>query len=128
MADLLEIIKKVSKVQNEISQIFETYFKESFSTQWKIGQNALIQSNFFEPAINTKRDTVEDLDIGIEQKDNKIDFLEKKIGLPVYKVIEEMNRQELSKMSSKRKSDRNMDRINSFVNNHDYIKNKRQYN
>ena len=35
--------------------------------------------------------TIEDMDIEIEQKDNKTDFLENKIGLADYKVIEEMN-------------------------------------
>ena len=38
------------------------------------------------------RDTIEYMDIEIEQKDNKIDFLENKVGKPDCKVIEEMNR------------------------------------
>ena len=36
--------------------------------------------------------TVEDINIEIEQKGIKIEFLEKKIGLPDSKVIEEMNK------------------------------------
>ena len=32
------------------------------------------------------------MDIKIEQKDNKIQFLENKIGIPDCKVIEEMNK------------------------------------
>ena len=35
---------------------------------------------------------IEDMDIEIEQKDNKIDFLENKIRLPDSKSIEEMNK------------------------------------
>ena len=37
-------------------------------------------------------DTFEDMDIEIEQRDNKLEILENKKGLPGSKVIEEMNR------------------------------------
>ena len=37
-------------------------------------------------------DTTEDMDIGIEQKDNKLEFLENRIGLPDCKVFDEMNK------------------------------------
>ena len=47
MAELMEIIKQYSKIQNEISQTIEEYNKESPSTESKIGQNALIQSKVF---------------------------------------------------------------------------------
>ena len=70
-------------------------------------------------------DTIEDMDIEIEQKD-KIEFLENKIGLPDCKVIEEMNRLGLNKISSKRKGDRIMDRLNNSLKNHKHIKNKKQ--
>ena len=66
--------------------------KESFSTQTRIGENALIQNQVFEQAIIIMGDTIEDMDIGIEQKDNKIEFLEYKTGLPDSDVIQEMNR------------------------------------
>ena len=58
----------------------------------KARQNRLIQSKVFEQAIYIMGDTIEDMDIEIEQKDNKIEPLENKIGLPDCKVIEEMNR------------------------------------
>ena len=48
-------------------------------------------------------DTIEDMDIEIEEKDNKKDFVENKIRLPDCKVIEEMNRLGLNKVSSKEK-------------------------
>ena len=51
MADFIEVLKKDSKGQNEISQTIERY-NESYATQSKIGQNALIQSKVFELAIN----------------------------------------------------------------------------
>ena len=73
-------------------------------------------------------DTFEDMDIEMGQKDNKIEFLEKKIGLPDCKLIDEMNRLRLNKISSKRKGDRIMDRLNISFNNHKHIKNKRQEN
>ena len=39
----MEFMKNDPEVQNEISQTIEKHNKESFSTQSKIGQNALIQ-------------------------------------------------------------------------------------
>ena len=37
-------------------------------------------------------DTVEDVDVEVEQKDNKIEFLQEEIRLPDCKIIEEMNK------------------------------------
>ena len=60
----------------------------------------------------------------MEQKDNKIEFLENKIGLPDSKVFEKMNRLGLNKISSKRKSHRIMNRLNNSLNIHNYINKK----
>ena len=68
-------------------------------------------------------ETISDMDMEIEQKDNKIQCLEDKIGIPDSKVIEEMNRLDLNKISSKEKNDRIMNRLNKTLNNHKYIKN-----
>ena len=89
----------------------------------QIGQNALIQSKFFKQAINIMGETMSDMDIELEQKDNKIQFLEDKIGIPYSKFIEEMNRLDLNKISSKEKNDRIMNRSNKTLHNHKYIKN-----
>ena len=70
-------------------------------------------------------DTIEDMDIEIEQTDNKIEILESKIGLSGCKVVEKMDRFGLNKISSKRKRDRNMDRLKKSLNNHKYFKNKK---
>ena len=51
------------------------------------------------------------MDKEIKQKDTKTDFLEKKIGIPDCKHIEEMNNLGLHKTSSKRKRDRIMERL-----------------
>ena len=64
-----------------------------------------------------------DMDIELEQKDNKKQFLEDKIGIPDYKVIEEMNRLDLNKSSSREKNDRIMNRLTKTIENHNYIKN-----
>ena len=48
-------------------------------------------------------DTRDDMDIEIEQKDNKISFLENKIGVTDDKVIEEMKRLDLDKITDKEK-------------------------
>ena len=47
-------------------------------------------------------ETKSDKDMEIEQKDNKIHFSEDKIGIAVSKVIEEMNRLDLNKISCKK--------------------------
>ena len=86
MAEFIDINREDPKVQNKLTQTIEKYNKESFSTKSKIGQNALIQSEVFEQAINIIGDTMEDMDTEMEQKDNKIEFLENKIGLPDCKV------------------------------------------
>ena len=57
-----------------------------------MGQNAFLQNKVFVQATKIRGDTIEDMDIEIEQKVSKIEFLENKIGLPDCKVIEEMNR------------------------------------
>ena len=45
---------------------------------------------------------ITDMDMEIEQKDDKLQFLEDKIGIPDSKVIEESNRLDLNKISSKK--------------------------
>ena len=91
MGEFLKIIKRVVNIQNEISQTIDMYNKESFSTRSQIGQNALIQSKAFKQAKNNMGETISDMDVEVERKDNKIQFLEDKIGIPDSKVIEEMN-------------------------------------
>ena len=49
------------------------------------------------------RETISDLDMEIEQKDSKIQFSEDEIGIPDSKIIEEMNRLDLNKISCKEK-------------------------
>ena len=68
-------------------------------------------------------ETIEDMDIEIEQKDSKIEFLENKIGLPDTKVNEEMNRLGLNKISSERKENWIMNRFINSLNNHKNIRN-----
>ena len=98
MGEFKEIIKKDANIQNETSQTIDKYNKEPFSTRSQIGQKCLIQSKVFKQAINIMGETISDMDMEIEQKDNKIQFLEDKIGIPDSKVIEEMNRLDLNKI------------------------------
>ena len=67
--------------------------------------------------------TISEMEIEIEQKDNNIKFLEDKIGIPDSKIVEEINRMDLCKISSRDKSDRTMIRINKTPNKHETIKN-----
>ena len=68
-------------------------------------------------------DTRDDMDIEIEQKDNKISFLENKIGVTDDKVTEEMKRLDLDKITDKEKNNRIMNRLNKTLNKYKYIKN-----
>ena len=111
MAVFKEIIRKNFKVQIEITLTIEKYNTESYSTETKPGQKTLLQSKVFEQAITFTRETIEDMDIKREQKDNKIELLENKIGFPDCKVIEETNSLRLNKSSSIGKGDRVMDRL-----------------
>ena len=69
----------------------------------------------------------EDIDTELEQKGNKIEVSENKIGTPDCKVIKGLKRLALNKISSKRKGDRNMDRVIIPLNNHKYIENRKQH-
>ena len=123
MTEFIEFIEKDLDMQNGFSQTIDRYNKESFSTRSQIGQNALIQSKVFKQAVNIMGETISDMDMEIEQKDNKIQFLETKMGMPDSKVIEEMNRLDLNKTSCKEKNDRIMNRLIKTLTNHKYIKN-----
>ena len=46
-------------------------------------------------------ETLSDMNIELEGKDNKTQFLEGKLGMPDSKKVEEMNRLDLNKTSSK---------------------------
>ena len=56
--------------------------------------------------------TIENFVLEIEQEDNKKEFLEIEIRLPDSKIIEERKNLGTNEISSKRKSDRIMDRLN----------------
>ena len=67
--------------------------------------------------------TLSDMDIEIEQKFNKIQFLKDKMGISHSETAEEVNRLDLNKISSKDKLDRIMNRLNKTLKVHKYIKN-----
>ena len=123
MTDFIEIIQKDTKIQNDILNIVDKFNKQSYTTRSELGRNALIQSSVYKEAINFMGDTYNDMDIEIEQKDNKIIFLENKIGITDDKLIEEMNRLHLNKISNEEKNDRIINRLNKTLNKHNYIKN-----
>ena len=124
MVDFIEIIQKDSRTQDNISQIIDKSNNQSYATRSKLGQNALIQSSIYKEAINIMGDTINDMDIEIEQKDNKINFLEHKIGITDDKVVEEMYKLNLNKIANKEKNDRILNRSNKTLNNHKQITNQ----
>ena len=119
----MKLYRKIQKIQNDISNIVDKYNNQSYATKALVGQNASIQSSIYKEAINIMGDTINDMDIDIEQKDNKKSFLENKMGVTDDKIIEEMNRLDLNKMSEKEKNIRIMNRLNKTLNKHNYIKN-----
>ena len=123
ISDFIEIIQKDTKIQNDISNIIDKYNNQSYETRSKLGENALIQCSIYKEAINIMGDTINDMDLEIEQKNIKISFLEKKIGVTDDSVMEEMNRLDLNKISDKEKNIRIMNRLNKTLNKHKYIKN-----
>ena len=123
MTDFIEIIQKDTKIQNDISNIVNKYNNQSYATKSILGKNALIQSSSYKEAINIMGDTIDDMDIEIEQKDIKISFLENKVGVTDDKVIEEMKRLDLEKITNKEKNNWIMNRLNKTLNKPKYIKN-----
>ena len=115
------MFKKDPNIQNELSQTFDKYNKESFSTRSQIGQTASIQSKIFKRKKNFVGEAISDMDIEIEKKNNKRQFLEDKIGIPD-SVFEEMKRLVLNKISSKNECDRIMKKLNITPNKHKCIK------
>ena len=90
-------------IQNEVSETIDKYNKESFPTRSHISQIALIQNKVFEQAKNIMGETFSNIDAETEQKDNKTQFSEDRIGIPDSKVIEEMNGLDINKISNKEK-------------------------
>ena len=123
MADFIEIIKRDTKIQNDVSNLIDKYDNQSYTTKSILGKNAIIQNSIYKEAINIMGDTINDMDVELEQKDNKISFLENKIGVTDDKIIEEMNRLDLNKITDKEKNKRIMNRLNKTLNKHNYIKN-----
>ena len=115
--------KQDANIQNEFSQTIAKNNKESFSTKSQFGQRALYQSKVFKQAKNLMGETISDMDREFGQKDNKLQFLEVKKGIPDCRVTEEMNRIDLIKISSKEKNDRFLNRLNRTAKNHKYSKN-----
>ena len=66
-------------------------------------------------------ETIGDMDIELQQKDNKIHFSEDKIVIAEVKVGEILNKLDLNKLSKKQKIDRKMYRINKNFIDHIYI-------
>ena len=123
MTDFIEIIQKDTKIQNDISNIVDKYNNQSYATKSILGKNALVQSSIYKEAINIMGDIKNDMDVELEQKDNKISFLENKIGVTDDKIVEEMKRLDLNKITDKEKNNRIMNRLNKTLNKHNHIKN-----
>ena len=70
-------------------------------------------------------ETKTDMDVETEQKDNKKQFLEDKMGIPDFKGVDEMKILDLGKISSRKQrkqKNRIMKKSNKTLNIHIYIK------
>ena len=102
MGEFIENIKKDSEVQEDISHTLEKCNEESYANQSKFGESALIQSSVFGQTRNIMVETIADLDVEIEEKDNEETVLENKIGIADSKCVHDMNELDLNKKSSKK--------------------------
>ena len=75
MGDIIENLKKDPNIHNEISHTIDKYNTKSFPTRFQVSQNALIQCKVFKQAIKILGETISDMQIELEQKDNKIQLL-----------------------------------------------------
>ena len=74
--------------------------KNHFQQDLKKVEMLYFKIKVFREAMFLMGETISDMDIELEQKDNKIQFSENKIGIPDSQVIEEMNRLNINKISS----------------------------
>ena len=67
-------------------------------------------------------DTINETAVEIEQSDDKISFLENKIGIADDRVVDEMNKLDLNKISNKERINRIMNGLNKTLNNQKILK------
>ena len=67
-------------------------------------------------------ETISDMDIEEEQKDNKLQFLEDKIRISDSKIVEEMKGLDINKKSSRERCDNFLNRLNKTLIYRKYMK------
>ena len=75
----IKVIKKDPQVQNKINVMLDRYMSLPYDFQSKIGYNSLIQIVILKELNNIMAMTVNDLDIRLKLKINRIRYLESKL-------------------------------------------------
>ena len=74
----IKVNKKDSKVQNKINIMLDRYTSLPYDFQSKIGYKSLIQNVILKELNNIMAMTINDLDIEMKMKNNRIEYLENK--------------------------------------------------
>ena len=78
MDAFLKIVRKDPKVRDKINDTLDRYNRLPYNYQSKIGDDSLIQNGILEELINIMATTTTDLDIELEMKISRIEYLENK--------------------------------------------------
>ena len=76
MEAFINVIKNYPKVRNKINIMLDRYMSLPYAFQSKVGYNSLIQNVILKELNNIKALTINDLDIELKMKINRIGYLE----------------------------------------------------
>lgn len=109
--EFLKSVKNNKDVQKEIKHEVQKYSEQNLNTKNEIGKTMLIQNNVYKKAMYLMGDTIADMDEEIEIKDNKINYLENKIGMTDKEVVKEMKNKGIKLTEDKSRKDRILNRL-----------------
>ena len=84
-----KILPKILRYKRKYSKQRKNINKETYATSSEIGHSALVQSKVFEQATFIMGETVEDMGIEIELKDNNVEL---KVIIGEYYILELLRR------------------------------------
>lgn len=110
--EIINKIKNDKDVQHEVQNAVLMYNNQNLSTKEELGRNMLIKNTIYNKAIYQMGDTIADMDIEIEEKDSKINYLEKKIGITDKEIIKEMSNKGIKLIKEEDRNKRILKRLN----------------
>jgi hypothetical protein len=88
--EFISIIRKDKETSNEISNQILKLTSQSLATQSDAAKEFLKNNVILTKVVNYMGEAIGDMDIEIEEKDNKINFLKNKIGMSDKEITKEM--------------------------------------